>query len=64
MTLGEKTLTLESSYYIRVVGDTCYSTIRPKNKERWQIGDVFLAKFYTEYNLKTDEEEITFYEAK
>ena len=64
LTIGDKTLTLEPSYYIRVIGVKCFSGIRPKDSAKWQIGDVFLTKFYTEYNLKKDDESVTFYEAK
>ena len=64
MTLGEKTLTLEPSYYTMKYADHCYSRLKPINQQYWLIGDAFLSKFYTEYDMTTDAEKITFFVAK
>ena len=69
VTFGDKTLKLESSFYIQKRKQKCYSGVRPKarfkeNDPHWVFGDLFLHKYYTEYNLKEDKEEITFYVAK
>ena len=64
ITLGEKALTLEPSYYTIKIEDHCYSRIRPKNVQYWQLGDAFLSKFYTEYDMTKDHEKITFFVAK
>lgn len=64
MTLGEKTLTLEPSYYTMTVAEHCFSRLKPINKAYWLIGDAFFSKFYTEYDLTKDNEKVTFYVAK
>ena len=64
MTLGDKTLTLESSFYTMKYKDHCFSRLKPINKAYWLIGDSFLSKFYTEIDATKDNEKVTFYEAK
>ena len=61
MTLGEKTLTLEPSFYIEM-GDKCYCRILPGGGSDWEIGDAWLNKFYTEIDLTKDKEKVTFYD--
>ena len=64
---GRSTLTLESKYYIGVFGpDRCYSLLRGVNDagKKWTLGDPFLVKFYTVYNIKPNSPSITFYDAK
>lgn len=64
MTLGEKTLTLEPSYYTMKHGQHCYSRLKPMDIQHWLIGDAFLSKFYTEFDATKDHEKITFFVAK
>ena len=64
MTLGAKTISLESSFYTEKLDGKCFSRIQPQIRNQWVIGDAWLNKFYTEYNLKKDEEKVTFYVAK
>ena len=64
MSLGEKTLTLEPSYYTMKYMDHCYSRLKPINKAYWQMGDAFLSKFYTEYDLTKDHQKVNFFVAK
>ena len=63
ITIGDKTLTLEHSFYIEQ-GDKCYNRILPSKGNDWEIGDPFFNKFYSEYDMTKDHEKITFYVAK
>ena len=49
--LGGDTLVLESKYYIRIVGDRCLNVLLGQG-DRWLLGNPFLAKFYTSFDLK------------
>ena len=49
--LGAKTLVLESKYYIRIVGNKCYSVFVGQG-DKWLLGNPFITKFYTTFNLK------------
>ena len=58
--IGGKTLLLESTFYTRQYGDKCYNLLKGKGT-MWTLGNPFLAKFYTSFDLK--EETITFHVA-
>ena len=64
VTFGEKTLTLEPEYYIRKFGTKCYSGIQPRSKKHWNFGDNFMTKFYVEFDLKSEDGKVSFYESK
>ena len=58
--IGGKILLLESAFYTRKYGDKCYNLLKGKGT-MWTLGNPFLAKFYTSFDLK--EETITFHVA-
>ena len=64
MSLGEKTLTLEPSYYTMKIMDHCYSRLKPIDKAHWLIGDAFLSKFYAKIDLTEDDKKVFFYVAQ
>ena len=69
--LGDKQLKLKSADYILIKKrkdqeDRCVSLLlgmeNPRNT--WTFGVPFLRGYYTEYNMKKDEESVTFYKLK
>ena len=66
ITFKDGTLKLEAEYYIRRVGNKCYSTLFGKDLigKMWLLGDPLLFKYYTEYNMNPRSPSVTFYEAK
>ena len=65
-TIEGQTLTLEADYYIyyHKVHKVCFSLLRPYKKNMWKLGDPFLQKYYSGYDLKENDETITFWLAK
>ena len=49
--LGDKTLVLESKYYIRIAGNKCLNVLLT-HPNKWVLGNPFLTKYYTSFDLK------------
>ena len=69
--LGDKVLKVKPDEYIRVKpkldeDDECTSLLYGMDDPEglWLLGDPLLRQYYTEYNMKADEESVTFYELK
>ena len=60
---GQKIIVLEAKYYIRNIGQKCYSLLVGL-KKMWVLSDPFLVKFYSVYDMKAGDPSVTFYEAK